>query len=143
MLLVLCLLVLGDELSTGPYPLSPPLQAEWSSYLSSGGVPYVGNTSIHPPGTLDDSSSSCGSLLKRLDTLPERPHACTYCPKRFWEKHHLQAHTRLHTGEKPYACGFCSERFVQSGHLKRHKLKIHPEQMGVSALVNPLWRRSD
>ena len=42
------------------------------------------------------------------------------CNKRFYQKTHLEIHTRAHTGVKPFACKepSCGQRFSQLGNLK-------------------------
>ena len=51
----------------------------------------------------------------------ERPYPCTMCSKAFKHKHHLQEHTRLHTGERPYQCDVCFKTFSHSGSFSQHK----------------------
>ena len=43
------------------------------------------------------------------------------CTKAFKHKHHLQEHTRLHTGERPYQCEVCFKTFSHSGSFSQHK----------------------
>ena len=43
------------------------------------------------------------------------------CSKAFKHKHHLQEHTRLHTGERPYQCDVCFKTFSHSGSFSQHK----------------------
>lgn len=44
-----------------------------------------------------------------------------YCPKTFMEKHHLQAHSRTHSGARPFRC-LCEVTFADKSNLKRHIL---------------------
>lgn len=53
-----------------------------------------------------------------------KPHACTYCEKRFAKKTDLVQHIRTHTGEKPYACEYCGKCFTQRTPLVIH-LRSH------------------
>ena len=53
----------------------------------------------------------------------DRPFPCDECPKKFFQKVHLQAHARTHTGEKPYQCNVCHNKFAQESVLMRHMLK--------------------
>ena len=47
----------------------------------------------------------------------------TDCGKSFYQKTHLEIHTRAHTGVKPFACKepACGQRFSQLGNLKTHE----------------------
>ncbi|KAF2362777.1 Zinc finger C2H2-type, partial [Trinorchestia longiramus] len=81
---------------------------------------------------LHSSFASLNTQYSSVQNITERPHACSYCCKRFKEKHHLRQHVLLHTGEKPFVCTMCEARFVQVGHLKRHQFRHHFQ--GVSSL---------
>lgn len=54
----------------------------------------------------------------------ERPFICSYCSRRFAQKHNLAIHTRTHTGERPFVCEICSKQFAALGNFQAHK-KIH------------------
>ncbi|KAK3111596.1 DNA-binding transcription factor [Teratosphaeriaceae sp. CCFEE 6253] len=45
------------------------------------------------------------------------------CEKGFYQKTHLEIHTRAHTGVKPFLCkeATCGQRFSQLGNLKTHE----------------------
>merc|ERR1711881_162310 len=45
------------------------------------------------------------------------------CNKSFYQKTHLEIHTRAHTGVKPFVCKEpgCGQRFSQLGNLKTHE----------------------
>lgn len=47
----------------------------------------------------------------------------TGCGKAFYQKTHLEIHTRAHTGIKPFVCKepSCGQRFSQHGNLKTHE----------------------
>ncbi|XP_029647912.1 gastrula zinc finger protein XlCGF57.1 [Octopus sinensis] len=61
---------------------------------------------------------------KRDEKGKLRPYRCTFCPKSFIDENHLDAHTRVHTGERPFACNFCEKKFVLSAHLTTH-MRVH------------------
>lgn len=53
-----------------------------------------------------------------------RPFTCSVCQKSFTQKHVLDDHFRIHTGEKPFVCDLCKRGFRQKNNLKRH-MKCH------------------
>lgn len=50
----------------------------------------------------------------------QRPYTCVECNKSFTQKHVLEDHFRIHTGEKPFGCDICKKSFRQKNNLKRH-----------------------
>ncbi|KAH7122498.1 zinc finger protein-like protein OZF [Dendryphion nanum] len=56
---------------------------------------------------------------------PKKKYICTMdgCEKSFYQKTHLDIHTRSHTGHKPFLCKepTCGQRFSQMGNLKTHE----------------------
>lgn len=52
------------------------------------------------------------------------------CGKSFFQKTHLDIHTRAHTGLKPFACREpgCNQRFSQLGNLKTHERRHSGER---------------
>ncbi|KAF2768405.1 hypothetical protein EJ03DRAFT_328252 [Teratosphaeria nubilosa] len=78
-----------------------------------------------------DSSSNqrpCPQKAARI-TSPESKSRKRYhcsmpdCGKSFYQKTHLEIHTRAHTGVKPFVCKepSCGQRFSQLGNLKTHE----------------------
>jgi len=63
------------------------------------------------------NTTACGKPRKRYQcSIPE-------CGKAFYQKTHLEIHTRAHTGVKPFLCKeiSCGQRFSQLGNLKTHE----------------------
>ena len=58
-------------------------------------------------------------------SLKSRPFTCSECHKSFTQKHVLDDHFRIHTGEKPFVCSFCKRGFRQKNNLKRHVRSHH------------------
>lgn len=56
---------------------------------------------------------------------PKKRYLCDIpdCGKAFYQKTHLEIHTRAHTGVKPFLCKepSCGQRFSQLGNLKTHE----------------------
>ena len=56
---------------------------------------------------------------------PKKRYLCEVpgCGKAFYQKTHLEIHTRAHTGVKPFLCKepTCGQRFSQLGNLKTHE----------------------
>ena len=56
---------------------------------------------------------------------PRKQYLCDVpgCDKAFYQKTHLEIHTRAHTGVKPFLCKepSCGQRFSQLGNLKTHE----------------------
>ncbi|KAI6239687.1 Zinc finger protein 1 [Aphelenchoides fujianensis] len=67
----------------------------------------------------------------------ERKFKCQRCPKSFKYRHHLQEHTRIHTGERPFSCRFCMKRFSHSGsyssHMSSKKCTLQQQQQQQNA----------
>ncbi len=76
--------------------------------------------------TTGEKLLSC-SQTKQKDLMnrgAKKSFTCFQCGKSFTYKHHLELHTRVHTGEKPYTCDQCGKSFTQSSSLKIH-MNIH------------------
>lgn len=68
------------------------------------------------------------SLKNHIKTIHEkvRAFACTECPKKFSQKHTLQFHMNLHTGQKPFGCKFCKFKAADRSSISKHQKKMHP-----------------
>uniref|UniRef100_A0A2I3GJ51 C2H2-type domain-containing protein n=1 Tax=Nomascus leucogenys TaxID=61853 RepID=A0A2I3GJ51_NOMLE len=60
----------------------------------------------------------CDKKFQKSSSL--LPHQCQICKKAFKHKHHLNKHSRLHSGEKPYQCDKCGKSFSHSGSYSQH-----------------------
>jgi len=62
---------------------------------------------------------------KKAATKSRKRYECEFagCNKSFFQKTHLEIHTRAHSGDKPYPCTEpgCGQRFSQMGNLKTHQ----------------------
>ncbi|KAF2811452.1 uncharacterized protein BDZ99DRAFT_384122 [Mytilinidion resinicola] len=71
------------------------------------------------------SKSSGDSEKTKSSQKSKKRYQCSMpdCHKSFYQKTHLEIHTRAHTGIKPFLCKepSCGQRFSQLGNLKTHE----------------------
>ncbi|KAK4570011.1 DNA-binding transcription factor [Recurvomyces mirabilis] len=76
------------------------------------------------------SGQQAGERVKSTEARPipskiKKRYHCQIagCGKAFYQKTHLEIHTRAHTGVKPFVCKepTCGQRFSQLGNLKTHE----------------------
>ena len=76
--------------------------------------------------TGDSNDSNVNRSIHALPSKrPKKRYLCEIpgCGKAFYQKTHLEIHTRAHTGIKPFLCKepTCGQRFSQLGNLKTHE----------------------
>jgi hypothetical protein len=99
-----------------------------------GGKPVVFSTEIDTlmraiQSKTNEPENKQAEKSKPSDTLaanrPRKKYLCNVpgCGKAFYQKTHLEIHTRAHTGIKPFLCKEpnCGQRFSQLGNLKTHE----------------------
>ena len=74
--------------------------------------------------------------------VPDEPHLCHHCGKKFGTTGHLDRHMLTHTGEKPYVCSQCDAKFRQSAHLKTHMLTHTGEKSHMCPYCGKTFKQS-
>ncbi|KAI9810966.1 MAG: hypothetical protein M1827_005697 [Pycnora praestabilis] len=114
--------------------LSPQLKRHSSAFGNefSNGYPNL------PDEVLVVAESS--DEQQKIGHLSKKRYECNIsgCSKSFFQKTHLEIHTRAHTGvkpftherrhtgERPYECEICGKKFAQRGNVRAHKI-VHEQ----------------
>ena len=106
-------------------PTKIMLKPENDSNLDSGIV--QGYKCLFCPKILSNRGNMKRHMTLIHEEAIERPFICNICSKSFRQKHHLNDHALIHTGEKPFACDSCGKRFIQKRFLNNHIL-IHSNE---------------
>ncbi|KAK5167354.1 DNA-binding transcription factor [Saxophila tyrrhenica] len=120
-----------------PSPLQPPPlvfdvdspSSRSSSEASDESKPAVFSTEIDTLMRAIQSKSDSKDHKPTPKSRTTNPRSKRYfcnlpgCDKSFYQKTHLEIHTRAHTGVKPFLCSepSCGQRFSQLGNLKTHE----------------------
>ena len=110
--------------------LSPSKRPLTNSMLDSVRKPKVSKLSSSGNKNLATSLADVGSVLKKLNILPEVPDdlQCTLCPYKATAKNSLKTHYKLkHLGGGGLAvdCPICKQRFSLKKNTKRHMISAH------------------
>ena len=81
-------------------------------------------------------TSSRGFRVHQLIHEGVRAHVCKTCGAAFYDKCHLQRHSRRNSG-CGVKCDMCGERFASRWHVQQHKLQKHPRTSTVPPTPSP------
>jgi hypothetical protein len=114
-------------------PMISPLPYRGSFQYGSSFSP-TSQQSTQFPGSIPPTAMGVDKMLVNEDgTIKEekkgqkakKRYECEFegCHKSFFQKTHLEIHTRAHSGDKPYPCTEpgCGQKFSQMGNLKTHQ----------------------
>ena len=82
-------------------------------------------------------TSSRGFRVHQLIHEGVRAHVCKTCGAAFYDKCHLQRHSRRNSG-CGVKCDVCGQRFASRRHVQQHKLQKHPPTSTVHPMPSPL-----
>uniref|UniRef100_A0A3B4BH10 C2H2-type domain-containing protein n=1 Tax=Periophthalmus magnuspinnatus TaxID=409849 RepID=A0A3B4BH10_9GOBI len=119
----------GERLGIPGGSLGIPAQASASNRARSTTAPNSGLSPKHKSSPETSTNVNYGTA----EGAEDKKHQCYLCKKRFREKHQLNRHHRIHTGEKPFSCSICNKTFSQNTSLVTHK-RIHTGERPYSCL---------
>ncbi|XP_028967573.1 zinc finger protein 2 homolog [Galendromus occidentalis] len=77
-------------------------------------------------------------VVQAVNTIPEKPYACSYCTKTFSNRNNLKYHMSTHLGGKPYKCKSCEYRTAYpSGIYQHNKEGMNADQQALARSVRP------
>lgn len=91
------------------------------------------DTNQHIPETGLHINQDQLSRYRQADPIRVRPFECVDCGKRFKHRHHLQYHSRQHSGDKPFVCDVCFKSFSQLSNMYTHRRRRHALEIGCEA----------
>ena len=99
-------------LESGPFNLQMPESNPHHHYSST-------NMGYHP------APRPMPYIVQTVNSMPEKPYACSHCTKTFSNRNNLKYHMSTHLGGKPYKCKNCEYRTAYPSGIYQHN-KVCP-----------------